>query len=126
MARGGLRVGEALAASRGDIDPLSGTLSIVRSLTRAGDVVPVKGRKRTDQGRTIPMSQDLADRLRQHNLATPPSFDGMLFKSRQGGPIRYGNGRRRIWYRIITESSIDAVPHDLRHTAATRLFTVDG
>jgi len=125
MARAGLRVGEALAVQRGDIDFSDGTLTIERSLTRGGELVAVKGRKRADQGRTVPMPPDLSDRLRDHLSATLRNIDGRLFRSPHGGSIRYSNWRRRVWNRIVAESGVDARPHDLRHTAATRLFTVD-
>jgi integrase len=125
MARGGLRVGEALAIHRSDIGLASGVLTVKRSMARNGEIKAVKGRKRQDQGRTIPMPPDLTDRLRQHLASTPPSIDGAIFTSPQGGRIRYGNWRRRIWMKITELADIDANPHDLRHTAATRLFVID-
>lgn len=42
-----------------------------------------------------------------------------------GGTIRYRNWRQRVWAPIVETAGVDANPHDLRHTCATRLFTVD-
>jgi integrase len=126
MARAGLRIGEALAVQRDDIDLVGGVLHVRRSLTRRGDVVAPKGRKRHDQGRTIPLPPDLTERLRRHLAASSvANIDGFVFTATRGGAIRYGNWRRRVWSRITDEADVDALPHDLRHTAATRLFTID-
>jgi len=125
MVAAGLRIGEALALARRDVDLEAGTLTIRQSLNRDGDLVATKGRKRADQGRTIPLRPDLADRLRRHLAASVPSIDGLAFTSPRGGPIRYTNWRRRVWLPILAASGVDANPHDLRHTCATRLFVVD-
>ncbi len=125
MARAGLRIGEALAIHRADVDMAAGTITVRRSLNRRGDIVAPKGRKRSDQGRTIPIPPDLAERLRAHMAASVASIDGLLFTAPRGGQIRYTNWRRRTWEPIRTEAGVDANPHDLRHTCATRLFTVD-
>ena len=34
------------------------------------------------------------------------------------------NGRKRTWRRIKAAVGVECRPHDLRHTVATRLFTV--
>jgi integrase len=126
MARGGLRIGEALAIHRGDIDLAAGTLNICRSLNREGDVVAPKGRKRGDQGRRIPIPPDLTERLRSHLAASSvASIDGFVFTGPHGRPLRYTNWRSRIWSVIVSGAGVDARPHDLRHTAATWPFTVD-
>jgi integrase len=126
MARAGLRIGEALAIRRSDIDFTTGTINVQRTLTRSGEFKAPKGRKREDQGRTIPMPPDLTDRLRKHVEETSIlSIDGLLFTGAQGRPLSYTNWRRRKWNRITEMAGLDAVPHDLRHTVATRLMVVD-
>ncbi len=125
MARAGLRIGEALAVHRTDVDFAAGTLTVSKSLNRAGDVVAVKGRKRTDQGRTIPMPPDLAERLRVHLASTPAPIGGLMFTAARGGPIRYTGWRTRRWLPITELAGVDANPHSLRHTAATRLMQID-
>jgi integrase len=126
MARAGLRIGEALALQRQDIDLASGVLHVRRSLNRRGDLTATKARKRTDQGRSIPIPNDLLERLRGHLMASSvASMEGFVFTDTRGGPIRYTNWRRRTWSRIIAEAGVDANPHDLRHTTITRLILVD-
>jgi integrase len=126
MARAGLRIGEALALRRSDVDLANGRLKVQRSLNRRGELVATKGRKRTDQGRTIPLPADLTERLRRHlTESTAVSIDGLMFAAPKGGPIRYTNWRRRVWVPTIEAANVDATPHDLRHTCATRLFKVD-
>lgn len=124
--RAGLRIGEAIALSRGDVDLAAGTLTVRRSMNRAGELVAVKGRKRHDQGRVIPMPPDLIERLRRH-LADERlvSLGRLLFTSPGGQPIRYSNWRRRVWSRIVELTGVDARPHDLRRTCATRLIVED-
>ena len=126
MARAGLRIGEALAIHWSDIDLDRGILQVRRSLTPTVDLVAVKGRKRADQGRTIPMPPDLTARLAQHQkLSSSRDIGGFMFTAPKGGPIRVGNWRRRVWYRIVEAAGVDCVPHDLRHTTATRLMLQD-
>jgi hypothetical protein len=52
--------------------------TVERSLNLRGEHVATKGRKRADQGRTIPIPEDLADRLRDHLATEPPRLDGSL------------------------------------------------
>ena len=123
MARCGLRIGEAMALQRSDLDLAGSTVTIRGSLGRDGLVHKPK----TDAGkRTIPMPPDVADRVRQHLASTSVvSIDGFVFTNTRGGPLRYSNWRGRVWGRIVDVSGVDAVPHDLRRTTATRLFRVD-
>ncbi|MCL1595495.1 MAG: tyrosine-type recombinase/integrase [Actinomycetia bacterium] len=127
MARCGLRVGEALAVRRDDIDFVAGTLRVDETLTPNEGAQPVKGRTRREDGRTIPMPPDATDRLRRHLDDQPTKhLEGWVFTGRTGQPVGYHNWRSRIWSRIVDEARIgDVKPHDLRHTCATRLFTVD-
>lgn len=122
MARAGLRIGEAIALKRVDVD--GAMLHIRQSMSRREGLRAVKGRS---GGRSIPMPDGLAARLRQHMAAqTLGSLEGWLFVAARGGPIRYDNWRSRTWNRIVEKAGVgDLKPHDLRHTVATRLFTVD-
>ena len=126
MARAGRRVGEAFALRRADVDLRNGVLHVRRSLNRKGEVAAPKGRRRSDQGRTIPLPSDLAGRLGRHLAAnTVASMAGWIVTSPMGAPIRYGNWRRRVWKPIVRLADVEANPHDLRHTAVTRLIKVD-
>lgn len=127
MARADLRIGEALALRRSDLDFRRTSIEVVRSMSRREGPRPVKGRKSEDEGRTVPMPEDLADRLRTHiedQVVSP--LDGLLFTTADGSPLRYDNWRARKWLRIVKEAGVGELrPHDLRHTAATRLYVVD-
>ena len=91
MARAGLRVGEALAIHRSDIDFAAGTITVQRSMARNGEITATKGRKRADQGRTIPMPPDLANRLKAHTSSDKMmSIDGLLFTGAHGAALSYG------------------------------------
>lgn len=127
MVRCGMRIGEATAIKRSDIDFDEGTIRIERTLTKDGRESAVKGRNRADEGRTIPMSDDVERRVRRHLAAqTVTPLDGRLVTSPRGKPIRYDNWRRRVWYGIVELAGVgDVHAHDLRHTCATRLFVVD-
>ena len=124
MARAGLRVGEAIALQRRDVE--GNTLHVRRSVGRDGSVRPVKGRNR--QGRSIPVPADLAARLARHITSqTLLSMEGWLFTAPSGGQLRYDNWRTRVWAEIVETAGIgDVRPHDLRHSVATRLCVADG
>jgi integrase len=126
MARCGLRIGEAMALHRTDIDFASNTVTVSSSMSRREGLQPLKGRE-VGESRTIPMPPDVASRLKEHLAAqTVSDLSGFVFVAARGGVVRYDNWRTRIWSRIVTEADVGAVtPHDLRHTCATRLFQVD-
>ena len=122
MARAGLRIGEAIALKRVDVD--GGMLHIRQSMSRREGLRAVKGRS---GGRSITMPDGLQARLQRHMASqTLASLEGWLFVAARGGPIRYNNWRSRTWNRIVEKAGVgDLKPHDLRHTVATRLFVVD-
>jgi len=125
MARAGLRIGEVLALKRTDVDLARRMLNVRGSMSRREGIRPVKGRE--GRGRTIPISNDLAERLRAHLTRTVASIDGWLFTASKGGRVRYNNWRARTWTRIEGRAGVgDINPHDLRHSLTTRLFLVDG
>ena len=126
MVRAGLRVGEAIALHRSDVDLTTGMLNVRRSMNRSGELVPVKGRRRQDQGRRIPIPADLTERLGRHLASSRlAAIDGFLFTAPRGGPISYARWRQRTWSRIVDTAGVDARPHDLRRTCATRLIVED-
>jgi integrase len=121
MARCGLRFGEALALQRHDLDLDSGLLRVERSLSRHEGVRPLKSRQQ-GESRTIPLPADVVTRLRQHPVPLLPG--GWLFPTSTGNAMSDSNWRKRTWRRIKASSGVECRPHDLRHTVATRLFTV--
>jgi len=92
-------------------------------MSRKEGVMPAKG----ESARTIPIPEDLAERLRVHMTGRVASIEGWLFTAPKGGRLRYDNWRVRRWNRIVGLAGVDDVhAHDLRHTTLTRLFLVDG
>jgi integrase len=126
MLRCGLRIGEALALRRQDLDLESGTISVRTSMSRREGVRPTKGRNSEEEGRTIPIPLDTMDRLRRHLKEQPVAdIGGFLVSGPRGRPLSDPNWRSRIWVKITRQLLFDVVPHDLRRTASTRLFRVD-
>ena len=126
MGRCGLRIGEALALRHRDVDLDSKTITVATTMSRQEGIRPVKGRVREDQGRVIPIPSDVAERLRYHFNQRPVSnIGGFIVTSPRGGPLNYNNWRARVWVKITRHIDFDVTPHDLRRTAATRLFLVD-
>ena len=126
MARCGLRIGEALALRRRDVDLDANTISVHTSMSRREGVRPVKGRHREDEGRTLPIPQDVSRRLSRHfTERSITGIDGFVVTAPRGGPLRYTNWRNRVWTRIVKRVGLPITPHDLRRTAATRLFVED-
>lgn len=120
MVGGGLRVGEVIGLKRSDVDLAAGTLRVARSMSRSEGVKAPK----TDAGvRTIPLPSDTLARLAEHMQADVVSIDGWLFTAPMGGPVSYTNWRQRVWSKIVKLADVDDVnPHDLRHTAGSRLI----
>lgn len=126
MARCGLRVGEALALRRRDVDLEAKKITVATSMSRREGVRPVKGRLREDQGRVIPIPSEVVERLRRHFDQRPVAgISGFVVTAPRGGPLSDSNWRSRVWTKIVGHIGIPVVPHDLRRTAATRLFRVD-
>jgi integrase len=126
MGRCGLRIGEALALRRRDADLEAKMLTVATSLSRREGIRPVKGRHREDEGRVIPIPDDVVDRLRRHfDERAVTNIGGLVVTAPRGGPLPYDRWRSRVWVRITDRLDFEVTPHDLRRTAATRLFVVD-
>jgi hypothetical protein len=110
-----------LALQRHDLDLDGGLLRVERSMSRHEGVRPLKSRQQ-GESRTIPLPADVVTRLRQHPV--PLLLDGWLFPTSTGNARSDSNWRKRTWRRIKAASGVECRPHDLRHTVATRLFTV--
>jgi integrase len=117
----GLRIGEASALQRRDLELEAGH----ESLSVRERVYPLKGVHDIDTPksragvRTIAIPEVLADQLAGHMEAyTERSRDSLLFTTESGGNIRttYYQMLRRALNRI---GRPDVRPHDLRHTGMT-------
>jgi integrase len=97
MARCGLRIGEALALRRRDVDLDNATITVATSMPREGEVRPLKGRDNEDEARIVPIPDDVVQRLR-HHLAERhiAGINDLVVTAPRGGPLRYPNWRSRI------------------------------
>lgn len=131
LAAGGLRIGEALALQRQDVDLAPGTLHVRRSLSEIDGHVHVTGTK-TGKDRTITLPAVVVDEIRQYLNGVPINPDAWLFPSRNGQPQRYSNFRRRQWLPMVERlndarvqqalETVYVMPHDLRATCASLLI----
>ncbi|MHB1211231.1 MAG: tyrosine-type recombinase/integrase [Candidatus Nanopelagicales bacterium] len=117
----GLRIGEASALQRRDLDLTTGRAS----LSVRERVYPLKGVHDIDTPknragiRTIAIPQVLSDQLAQHmSTYTGSETSSLVFTTESGGNIRttYYQMLRRALNRI---GRPDVRPHDLRHTGMT-------
>jgi integrase len=120
----GLRMGELAALRIGDLDAQRRELHITATLSDINGVL-VEGPPKTEAStRLVPIPEWLRDELVE--LAGGRSRDERLFTAPEGGPVRGGNWRRRVFdpavrrAGIATQTQGDVVrPHDLRHTCAS-------
>jgi len=118
---GGLRTGELLGLQRRDIDPLHGTVTVVRQsheITGQGRIFTAP---KSDAGyRTVALPFLVLAELEQHvsdNVEVRP--DAPLFTRPSGLPLRRAD-LSRTWRDACDAVGVTGVrPHDLRHHAAT-------
>lgn len=134
----GLRIGEAIALRRRDLDLDGGTVHITRTATRADGRKSV-GPPKTEAGkRTVAMPQLVVDAIRQHLAQFPVTGrDALVFPGRDGDLLaqsslyglparverRYGREYRKEAFGFTRAREVIGKPglhwHDLRRTAAT-------
>lgn len=120
----GLRHGELAALRVKNLDPDRRELRISATLSDIGGVL-MEGPPKTEAStRTVPLPEWLCHELVA--LAGERDPDERLFTAPEGGPVRGGNWRRRVFDPAIRRAGIatqtpgDVVrPHDLRHTCAS-------
>lgn len=117
----GLRLGELLALTRGDIDLDGSALSVTRQMHQLKDGTLVLGPPKSDAGvRVVALPDVLTEELTKHLANHVDSLpDSLLFTGEKGGPLR-----RHVWQVIWEHARTQAgLPdfhfHDLRHTGNT-------
>lgn len=127
LAGTGIRLGEALALQPEDFDWSNRTIRITRALSQGGELDTPK----SGHGRTVEMSQLLADTLASHALTrkidklkygwseVPP----WMFVTKKGTPVDPANARHAM-LRVLKSAKLPLhfTPHCLRHTYASILL----
>jgi integrase len=128
LAGTGMRLGEALALQPEDLDGSAKTIRIARAFSEDGTLDTPK----SGHGRTVDMSQSLADTLETHEQTRrqeklkygwaelPP----WLFVTKDGTPVDPANVRRAM-LSLLKKAKLPLhfTPHCLRHTYASILLS---
>lgn len=127
LAGTGMRLGEALALQSEDLDLASKTIRITRAFSEDGSLDTPK----SGHGRTVDMSQSLADTLAAHELTRKrdklkykwAELPPWLFVTKKGTPLDPANVRRAM-QSVLKEAKLPLhfTPHCLRHTYASILL----
>jgi integrase len=113
----GMRAGESLCLTWGQVDFFNSTLTVGRAKTSSGT------------GRVIPISSDLAPILLAHRsdfvrrFGEPQAEHFVLpwGSPRPSDPTRPVTGVKHAWETLRASAGVSCRLHDLRHTFATRL-----
>jgi integrase len=126
MAWTGLRFGEAAALRRRNVDVLRSELRVVESVTEVDGKIHF-GTTKTNRHRTVHLPAFLRDMLNDHlTTAVEPDADALVFTSTDGGVLRRHNFSRRQWKPATKAAGFDSLRmHDLRHTAAALMISVN-
>ncbi len=133
MTTTGMRVGEAIGLKWEDVDFDAGSIIIRRSLQRQrGNGLVFVPPKTERSRRTVYPDPKTMLALRQHavrqkkeRLAVGPLWqdEGLIFTTTTGGRLDSGNVRESLGRRLKNAGLPPIRVHDLRHTAATYLFS---
>ena len=121
MGNVGLRFGELLALTVGDVDLRRRRISVSATMTTDARNRPIRGtRTKTPSGtREVPIPPHLVDRLRDHTRRR--TSNAPLFPSTTGTVLSASNWRNRVWPRVVEVAKVPEglTPKGLRHTAAS-------
>ncbi|MHA3838258.1 tyrosine-type recombinase/integrase [Terrabacter sp. AAH1] len=113
----GLRFGELAALRVRRVNLLRRRLVIAESVTEVAGRA-VWSLPKTNRTRTVPFPPSLAQWIERQCQGKGP--EDLLFTAPDGGVLRLGNWRRRVFDPACRAAGvIDVTPHDLRHTAAS-------
>jgi len=124
LAYGGLRWGEAVAVRRRRLDLTRSRVEVTESLADVACTVHF-GPTKTYEHRTVVLPSFVRDQLAEHvSRQGTTDLEALVFRSPNGGPLRYSNFRRRDWLPAARSADIPEGLriHDLRHTCAALLI----
>lgn len=124
----GLRWGECAALRVGRLDLLRSTLTVAEGLSEvSGEIIftpPKSAAGRRSMRIPAPLVAMLSDHLAMRGL-TGADANALVFSAPKGGPLRYGNWRRRIWLPAVERVGLEGLGfHDLRRAAATAMVAM--
>ena len=130
MLTTGTRIGEASGIRWQDIDFKAETVTIRGQLQRIEGQLQYRATTKTNQVRVLPLSSDLAARLRElmgrDMIAYQPDPDGIVFLNPAGRRLDPKYVRTKLM-RLCEQAGVQPVsPHKLRHTAATLALSETG
>jgi integrase len=110
--RTGMRLGELLALTWGDVDFVTHQINVRRSYSHGSLGTPKNGRSRT-----LPMSPDLSATLKAHRHLK----GDLVFSGPDGGYLDRNRVKHHFWGGIKAAGVTLIRIHDLRHTFASQL-----
>jgi integrase len=119
LAFAGLRIGEAFAVRRGDVDVVGCLLLVDENLAEANGAL-VFDTPKSHQKRTVSLAPSLTKRLGAYLDTLPGGGDALLFTNSKGGPLRYNQWRKAHFDPAVSAAGLtDVTPHDLRASHGT-------
>ncbi|MFD9032679.1 tyrosine-type recombinase/integrase [Streptomyces sp. NPDC059567] len=119
LAFAGLRVGEAFALRRMDVDVAARLLVVDENLAEANGTL-VFDTPKSHQKRVLTLAPSLAKRLGVYLDVLPGGDEALLFTNRSGRPLRYNQWRKAHFDPAVTAAGLtDVTPHDLRASHGT-------
>lgn len=122
-AYAGLRWGESAGLRVESVDVLRRTLTVDRTLVEVNGELSLGPPKTPGSIRQVSLPSFLAAELSDHLTRWPPTENGLVFTSKEGGPLRHTNFRRRYWMPAVKAAGLAPLRyHDLRHSHAALLI----
>jgi integrase len=121
MAYTGVRVGEALAIKKEDIDFAERRIQISKGWTRDENGKPVLSTTKTNKTRYVPIPNFLMPTI--EHIAKTCAKDEFLFKTKKGKVLTKGHFSQTMWKKLIIVAELNNIKgltvHSLRHTCAS-------
>ncbi|GGY53788.1 site-specific integrase [Streptomyces omiyaensis] len=119
LAFAGLRIGEAFALRRMDVDVPGCMLVVDENLAEANGTL-VFDTPKSHQKRSLSLAPSLTKRLGAYLDTLPGGADALLFTNSFGRPLRYNQWRKAHFDPAVTAAGLsDVTPHDLRASHGT-------